>query len=282
MSTFSQRAGYTATRSVIQHEALDEETRVALWNIIVGANHRIEQEYDGYAYLEQMATAIWSLELKKPRDERPSEAGVFRVIKDQLLSGPWFSALDMVETYISYFESLAPGTLRSFTSEIIEMFNETYIEHLVDCRFIDGELVQVGTALEVDAITEALAQTQKFGGARQSIKRAAELLSDRTNPDYLNSIKESISAVESVVVNVTGQKTLGAGLKQLTDNGVSIHRALQQAWDKMYGWTSDANGIRHAAIEESESSQAMAKYMLVTCAAFVSYLIESGHKTDLI
>ena len=62
----------------------------------------------------------------------------------------------------------------------------------------------------------------------------------------------------------------------------SAHPALQQAWEKMYGWTSDADGIRHAAIEESDSEQATAKYMLVACSAFVSYVIESGKKTDLI
>jgi hypothetical protein len=282
MPTFSQRAGYTTPRSVIQHEALDDETRVGLWNIIVRANHVLGEAHRGYIYVDMLATIIWSFHFKKPSDERPSEDAVFRVVKKQILEGPWFSVLDMIEAYIDDFETCAPDNLKSFRDRIVEALNDVFVSGLVDCRFIDGQLIQVGTAIEVDAITDALTQTEDFGGARQSIKRAADLLSDRSNPDYLNSIKESISAVESVVVNVTGKKTLGAGLKQLTDNGVSIHPALEQAWNKMYGWTSDADGIRHAAIEESESSQAMAKYMLVTCAAFVSYLIETGHKADLI
>jgi hypothetical protein len=282
MPTFSQRAGYTPTRSVIQHEDLDDETRVALWNVLVAANSRIGDFQSGYKSTDQLATVIWAVEFNKPRDERPSEDRVFRVVKDQMLGGPWYSVLDMIEAYVGYFDSFKPDGMRGWTQKVIEAFNQTFEQYLVDCRFIDEQLVQVGTAIEVDAITDALSRTTDFGGARQSIKRAADLLSDRSNPDYLNSIKESISAVESVVVNVTGKKTLGAGLKQLTDKGVTIHPALEQAWNKMYGWTSDADGIRHAAIEESESSQAMAKYMLVTCSAFVVYLIETGHKSELI
>ncbi|MBF4600581.1 hypothetical protein ITJ55_07140 [Frigoribacterium sp. VKM Ac-1396] len=282
MPTFSQRAGYTPTRSVIQHEDLDDETRVALWNVIVAVNSRMDNFNYGYKSVNQIATFIWSAEFNKPRDEQPTQDKVFRLVKAQMLRGPWYSVLDMIEAYVGYFDNFKPDGMQDWTPKVIAAFNEEFEHCLVDCRFIDEQLVQIGTAIEVDAIANALNQTTAFGGARQSIKRAADLLSDRSNPDYLNSIKESISAVESVVVNVTGRKTLGAGLKELTDKGVTIHPALEQAWNKMYGWTSDADGIRHAAIEESESSQAMAKYMLVTCSAFVVYLIETGQKSELI
>lgn len=63
---------------------------------------------------------------------------------------------------------------------------------------------------------------------------------------------------------------------------VTIHPALEGAWSKMYGWTSDAEGIRHAAVEAAEADQAIAKYMLITCSAFVTYLIESGRKAKVV
>jgi hypothetical protein len=40
----------------------------------------------------------------------------------------------------------------------------------------------------------------------------------------------------------------------------------------MYGYTSDAEGIRHALLEEPTLEQADAIFMLVTCSAFVNYL----------
>jgi hypothetical protein len=43
----------------------------------------------------------------------------------------------------------------------------------------------------------------------------------------------------------------------------------------MFGYTSDASGIRHAGSGEPvELDYAFAKYMLVTCSAFVNYLTE--------
>jgi hypothetical protein len=121
-----------------------------------------------------------------------------------------------------------------------------------------------------------------IAGARYALDRAVELLADRVSPDYPNSIKESISAVEAVVKKVTSEGTLGAGLSKMEAAGLAIHPALKSAWSKMYGWTSDDDGIRHGSIDPSEADQAIAKYMLVTCSAFVSYLTEEGRKVGLL
>jgi len=280
MASFSERAGYKAQRTVIQHEALDDETRIQLWNCVNIVND-IANENNAYQARDLSNEYIWTRHFGKPRDELPSYGQIWGFVKTTILEGTWIEALDIVDAYVVSLHT--PAAYRfQLVDKAIELLNSVLERCLVDCRFIDGDLVQVGNKVDVEALSDALDHTNVFMGARQSIKRAAELLSDRSNPDYLNSIKESISAVESVVKKVTGAGTLGAGLKKLEGAGVKIHPALQQAWEKMYGWTSDADGIRHAAIEESDSDQATAKYMLVACSAFVSYVIESGKKTDLI
>jgi hypothetical protein len=40
----------------------------------------------------------------------------------------------------------------------------------------------------------------------------------------------------------------------------------------MYGYTSDAEGIRHALMDEPTLESEDAKFMLVSCSAFVNYL----------
>lgn len=280
MASFSERAGYKQPRSVIQHETLDEETRIELWNTIYVVNS-VAEEHHLYESLNFSQSYIWGLHLGKPRDEEPNGPSLWRHVKALVLHGSWIEALDMVDAFARSLEN-SSAQRRALAQLAKDMFNRNLERCLVDCRFIDGDLVQVGSDVDVDAISDALKHTDGFAGARQSIKKAAEHLSDRSNPDYLNSIKESISAVESVVKKVTGAGTLGAGLRKLEGAGVKIHPALQQAWEKMYGWTSDADGIRHAAIEESDSDQATAKYMLVACSAFISYVIETGQKTALI
>ena len=72
--------------------------------------------------------------------------------------------------------------------------------------------------------------------------------------------------------------TLGDCLKKLKD---SIHPAMKDAFLKLYGYTSDANGIRHAnGLGEGDSTFAEAKYMLVSCSSFINYLSESIKKDD--
>lgn len=63
-------------------------------------------------------------------------------------------------------------------------------------------------------------------------------------------------------------------IKKLEDNGVEIHSGLKSAFNILYGYTSDANGIRHAGdIGGPASTFEEAKFMLVSCCAFVNYLM---------
>jgi hypothetical protein len=49
----------------------------------------------------------------------------------------------------------------------------------------------------------------------------------------------------------------------------------------MYGYTSDAQGIRHALMDEPNLSFEDAKFMLVSCSAFVNYLIAKAAKAGI-
>lgn len=51
-----------------------------------------------------------------------------------------------------------------------------------------------------------------------------------------------------------------------------VHPALKEAWVKLYGYTSDEGGLRHAMQEEPDIDFATVKYMVVSCAAFVNLL----------
>ena len=108
------------------------------------------------------------------------------------------------------------------------------------------------------------------------------MYSDRKSPDYANAIKEAISAVESVCRIIVGDKgkaaTLGQTIKKINDKGVVIPPALEQAYSKLYGYTCEAGGIRHGSIEMTDVGEEDARYMVVSCSAFVNYLIEKNEK----
>ena len=83
------------------------------------------------------------------------------------------------------------------------------------------------------------------------MKKALALYSDRQTPDYANSIKESISAVESMLAHIIGKEaTLSGNLKELDKLGLDLHPAFKDALGKLYGFTSDSSGIRHGGYSE--------------------------------
>jgi len=70
-------------------------------------------------------------------------------------------------------------------------------------------------------------------------------------------------------------------LKKIKDK-IGLHPALEKGFGAIYGYTSDQGGIRHAMIDESTCDFEDAKYMLVSCSAFVNYLIMKANKAGLI
>ena len=140
--------------------------------------------------------------------------------------------------------------------------------------FVEGKIVEITSEGEITEIELAIEQSQPYAGVKTHLTTALSLMSSRTNPDYRNSIKESISAVESLAKRLTGDEgaTLGDALKKL-EKAKQLHPALKDAFSKLYGYTSDAGGIRHALTNEADNTQAEARFMLIACSAFINFCI---------
>jgi len=149
-------------------------------------------------------------------------------------------------------------------------------------RFVGGKITQITSLEEISEVEEALNISKPFKAVSIHIKRALALFSDKKSPDYRNSIKESISAVEAVCKLIVKKErpNLGQALKIL-ENEIGLHPALKKAFNNLYGYTSDAKGIRHALLEEAELYSEDAKFMLISCSAFVNYLVSKISKTKI-
>ncbi|PZE89347.1 hypothetical protein DEJ00_11430 [Curtobacterium sp. MCLR17_039] len=280
--SFAERMGFTSPRSVTQTDALDTETRTELWNTVYVIRGLTRQDVMAYDVDTAITAAIWAWYFKNARDEQPRDEKVWGRVKSAIMDGEWFEALDCIEAYGKYLHRFSNQFTYQVPDAFDDLLNAALERYLVGYRLIERELVPLSDDMSVAAVTDALDLTVQLTGARNHLLRATELLADRQTPDYPNTIKEAISAVESVVATVTGEGTLGAGLRKLKAAGIELHPALESAWSKMYGWTSDAQGIRHAAIDQADADQSLAKYMLVACSAFVSYVMEAGRKSELI
>jgi len=140
-------------------------------------------------------------------------------------------------------------------------------------RLIDKSIVPITSEEEGRAIYKALGALSRpgLGGARAHLLRAGSSL---TAGEYADSVRESIHAVESVARSLTGEASLQKALTELSKKH-PMHPALKSGFNNIYGYTSDANGIRHPMIgdEAAMVGEAEAIFMLSSCAAFVTYLV---------
>lgn len=186
----------------------------------------------------------------------------------------WYTYYDILEIILSFSVSdskLIGGNEKEKISNFKNDVNKIFVEENIGYRIIDNQVVNITTEEEINEIEKAMDSV--FDSVNNHLEKALSFYSDRKNPDYKNSIKESITAVESMCCIICGEKVeLGKALGRLEKNGIYIHGAMKNGFQALYGYTSDESGIRHGGIEDKEVTEEDAKFMLITCSAFVNYL----------
>lgn len=276
---FSQRIGKRPIKIELEKESLSPELRNSLWSLILEVvvetkNKDIERySREKWSPRSKFFRSIWLHFFKRPIDNLPIQYGEYYgqvnysdaiyEIRDWYYNSDWDLALDFVEYCVNYNENLYS-----------ELFNNFFKREMSAYRFVDGSLVEINSKEEVVEIEKAIKSVNKFKSVKTHLKRAVELYADKKNPDYRNSIKESISAVESLskIIVQDDKTTLGQALK-IIEKKHSIPGSLKSAFSALYGYTSDEGGIRHSLLEKNvKVEMEEARFMLIACSAFVSTL----------
>lgn len=282
---FSQRMGIKPPKKEIQIDSMDNDLRNSLWNALIiffwdeiKAYWNKPYTYEYKHIFERFIKKLWFNYFKKPLDTLSYEwPEIYGILRNYFFKCPWNEVYDFIEFIANnYPNETVSQKFTEFCNSILERESSAY-------RFVNGKILQITSKLEISEIEEAIEKAEKLPGVRTHLRRALELLTDRKNPDYRNSIKESILAVESICKKITDDEkaTLGKALKEI-ENKNGLHPALKGAFSKLYGYTSDAEGIRHALLEESTVDFEEAKFMLVSCSAFINYLISKAEKLEII
>jgi len=193
----------------------------------------------------------------------------------------WYDVYNIIQEISVNIETIYPHYSRQ--EEFEDRLNNILARELSGYRAIEGELVPITDEQEIEAIRQAVSTSSSLGlnGVREHITKALELLGKKPKPDYPNSIKESISAVESICRRLTGEKDFGKALNKLSQK-ISLHGALKKGFSNIYGYTSDEDGIRHAILEQKDIDFAEAKFMLVSCSAFVNFIIDKAREAKML
>lgn len=281
MTSFSQRYGYKPIKSIVQIEAMDDELRIGLWNALEEYYwDQVESQYALYGktnkHILDLLEYIWSEYFKLPIDTIGSSwKPVHKYLREYYFSCSWNEVYDFIEFVANRYSS------NYINDGFREQCNEVLKREVSGYRFIENRIAQITAEEEVAEIEEAL-RGKISEPVIIHLRSALELFSDRQSPDYRNSIKESISAVEAISNIIAGKDkaTLGEALKRITDK-IELHPALYNSFNNLYGWTSNADRIRHALLEESKLDFEDAKFMLVACSAFINYLKVKASKAEI-
>lgn len=194
-------------------------------------------------------------------------------VRNYFFAAKWHEIYDFVEFVLSSVADPMKANLCTTWNTMLERENAGY-------RIVGGQVTEITNESELAEVQEALVSNVE--GVRRHIDAALALFSNRSSPDYRNSIKESISAVEAICRALAGDSgtTLGAALNSIQAK-LGMHGALKSALSSLYGYTSDEHGIRHAMLEEPNLGSAEAKFMLVVCSAFANYIIAKAAAAKL-
>lgn len=282
MTDFSVRFGYEDLAADLRENDFPISLANGLWDITKMAHFTNIAKIDDYGNIRGLhadfrhkCNVIWFNFYKQSLDEIPSSpATALATIRQKFFKPPFHKQYAFIEFMANRFAGSDEGNL-----EYVQMCNSVLERERSAFRFAGKVLVKISNEVDRSEIEQSLKEGGP-NGVREHIRKAAELYS-ATPPDYRNSIKESISAVESAVAHVAGKKTMGvsSGLKPLLDT-LGIHPALMQGFEKIYSYTSDERGIRHSLFDDNKSTQADARYMLVACSAFSNYLIAKNIETS--
>lgn len=276
---FSQRKGIKPVKSVLQVDSMDVELRNGLWNVLLdyfwGGIDSIS-DLRAKPHVHALADLLWVEYFKLPKDDMPGTwRPRFQAIRQRYFKGQWYDVYDFIEFIAHNCQR------KGLSANFMAACNQVLEREMSAYRFVGGQITQITSEAEIAAVEEAITDTQLIKPVHEHLKTALDLLSDRKSPDYRNPIKESISAVEAICNLMAGGKTtLGQAIKQL-EAKVEIHLALKSAFNSMYGYTSDASGIRHALTEEPVLDFEDAKFMLVSCSGFINYLLAKSVKAGI-
>jgi hypothetical protein len=267
---FSERHGFIPVRSVIQLESVDDALRNSLWSLIklyIWDNMYRSQYgsvFDANPRIRELCRKFWFNYYKIPLDLLGNDwQQIYKFLRDDFFNCEWFKMYDFLEFVIDNYPYDDRDNFTQACNHSLEIEMSGY-------RIIDRNIAPITSEEEVAEIETAI--DNGIGAVRTHLRRALELLADKKSPDYRNSIKESISSVESLVQDVLGQKgTLGKLVKKL-ESEIGLHPALGKAFDNLYGYTSDEDGIRHSIMDSATVDFEDAKFFLVVCSAFANFV----------
>ncbi len=256
MSSFSERMGFSKPPEFMQLDGMTDSLSNLLCNFCCRILIKIPR-------LWEVENGISDLLGRLSGSFRFVEQSLYNSYFEDLLFKKCFQGLDFHQKY-SVVEYIVRTSGRDAHCQEL---NQILVRENSGYRLNENcQLVPISNQEELDEVSEA--QHSKIDLVALHMNKAVACFADREKPDYDNSIKESVSALEALAQKLSGEKgTLGALIKKL-----ELHPSLKESVSKLYGYASDG-GIRHAKKDgDPEVDFDTAKFVIVTSSALINFI----------
>lgn len=273
--TFGQRQGIEPMPSQLSLRALSPQLSALLWNAIHKSYMDHVKIRSGTASLRYLLSP-WTTLIR--------DYWIRRMFRNADEIGDWSWGLKLVKSIVTSESHLVVFNFVQFLLERDDVPNGlsgaiqvALHESHAAYRVIDRLLVPVASDEQAHAVQIALATiaTSPAKGATTHLRKAAGHL---TQGRWSDSVRESISAVEGIAKSIEPTaETLGPALVKLKAS-ISLNPALASAFSKLYGYSSDEKGIRHALVFDGQPTvtERDALFMFGSCASFVAFLVSAS------
>ena len=280
MATFSERYGYTKVQDSVIRDCLPQEVINILCTLFDTLKEDARIDNQPYYNYEKLELDIWCFYLKRRKRDIYNTYGhqkdvITSYFEDDTIQ--WYEKLNLLEYILSYLNRVTRENNYKYDElffAIIRYINHSFESCHYGYRIVNMLVTPITSQYEIDSVEQAI--TESKDNVKTHLEQAIESFANKETPDYRNSIKESITAVEVICRELTGENTLGTALTRLSAKGIEIHPILKNAYSKLYDYTNQKDtGIRHALMQQTDvytPSYNEAYYMLVSCSAFINYL----------
>ena len=204
---FSQRIGKVPVRESLQDDGMDNALRAGLWNAFLLAfveDWERVQHSVRVVFFKRLCLHFFRSPIDTVNEHR-LENDVNR-LRELFLDGEWHQVYDLIE-YLATEPEDGKGSYDrkhlGSPSGFIRTCNGVLEKEMSAYRIVGAQIMRITSDEERVAIEEAVTDTGIWSTSGAHISKAATYLFDRANPDYPNSVKEAISAVESACCVIT-------------------------------------------------------------------------------
>ena len=289
-ASFSERNGYTKSSDLIVKERITWE----IVNALSSCFTKLKEDLDDADYMKSVANGdddwlliplksyykmdrtVWTDFLNKRADKYMGglEMRDYDAVQSCLRNNKvaWYRKLDCVEFAIDYMNrNFTDSPRKKVLDDFVQEVNRHFERLNFGYRVMQGQIVDIVSDVEIQSLNKA---DETKDNVAIHLQQALKLYSLRPQPDYRNSIKESITAVETLLREMTNESTFGKAYDKVKKQ-MTIHPRLEEMIQKMYDYTNQKDtGIRHAKVEPDDTNLPSAQealLMLVVCSATINY-----------